>query len=468
MGGSGAIGPDPILQPNVSNTVRAAGAVLALIFVTFLFAFMSQAGFRLAMLNEKLRTYLSKRTKNLLLAAVGSVSISATIALQADRDALHGAYDLIGQRTVFWLALLAFSLSAFALTDAPELSFIVTVSTSVFLMLGIPIVLIVPIVVIVSYFTLSPLPLYSMVFLSPITLWALYAVPTYDDEIKRSLSMIIILFPLIQCFYLSYRLERPGAKWMLAGVIFGLIMYIPFYSGVAFVSSQSSGSLAFTVAVFWGLLPAMNAVWDRMSLFVSFKLLRNLSSSLARHYSSVGAANSFDISVRWSSVAILKICIHIAIDLILALCFMLLMFTSVIATLLVVNSLFAATVPSFSVDLDHYFSAFLANPISGDGIWISVVIASTLLPTVIHFASAFSGIFYVAMETPNVRQAFLDIMSPSSKSYQQSIRRIARYSAYIFFAGASTVAMLIYLIFYAFEFLLGSNLFQAIVDIFVT
>lgn len=102
------------------------------------------------------------------------------------------------------------------------------------------------------------------------------------------------------------------------------------------------------------------------------------------------------------------IILHLAIDLVAAvLLLVFLVFTVCFGTQLF--NIFVAKEPELFIDLSVLIKSAKQSPFGPDGLWITLMLLSTLVPTFAHFVIAFAGTFTV-FTTPKLRNKLADLL----------------------------------------------------------
>ena len=198
-------------------------------------------------------------------------------------------------------------------------------------------------------------------------------------------------------------------------VIRGLLLYIPMWISVAMNSSHISDPVGFAVLVFWTTIPMLNAFWDSISWYATWHLLTHLQAALVRKQTNhqpatlrrwrrtIGTAQKFGI-----------VCLHVAANLIISASIFLITLFAVILALVMMNAIIAPRHLEYQIDVPKLLHSVNADPYHGDGLWVTMMIAVTLVPAFVHLFIVFFSMFALAFESHRVRAAW-SILSRNPK-----------------------------------------------------
>jgi len=385
-GGDGRVGEEPIIVPQYTLTSKIVLIFCFLFFALFVLRSVTSPN----SIDQTLLPIFSgnKNRYHVTLALMGAIAVFLSQYISADRVNLIGQINLIIIQV--GLSLLAAYLILYVSEPIRAFSFIITASFA--LSVGIPIIIGIPLGIALVSINAGIWPVIVSVIAVPVLMYQYFYVD-FSSETLRVLSLgFIACFPvLIAAWFQTYR-----TTGLIATVLFGIAALLPVYIPVSFSSNQVSEPMAFGILIFWCVLPILNAVWDALSWAASWFLLSHLRTSLSRDDRTHGLTAGWKTALMRVVRRVSTISAHILADFLLAIIFLLAVFSVVVAAIEISNSLIADIRPQYIVNIEGVIEDMLDQPWAGNGFWLASLIFSTLLPTFVHFLLAFLALFMLA------------------------------------------------------------------------
>ncbi len=135
------------------------------------------------------------------------------------------------------------------------------------------------------------------------------------------------------------------------------------------------------------ILPMMNGMLD----YISWAISRFLGEQILRH-------QSFS-----------RIVMHVLLDMVVAI-LLLLVLTFLLTFGLEVINRFVLEPLQIPIDISGMMEQTMQSPLGQDGLWISFMLFSTLIPTMLHFGVALSSLSTLYFTTKNYRKRLIEVL----------------------------------------------------------
>lgn len=426
-GGDGRVGDEPIIIPEYTLSSKIALIICFLFLALFVLRSVTSPN----TIDQKLIPLFAGNRKHYhaTLALIGAISVFLSQYISADRVALIGSFNLIIIQAI--LSLLAAYLILYVSEPIRAFSFIITASFA--LAVGIPIIIGIPLGIALVSVNAGIWPVIVSVIAVPVLMYQYFYVD-FSSETLRVLSLgFIACFPvLIAAWFQTYR-----TTGLLTTILFGITAFLPVYIPVSFSSYQVSEPMAFGILIFWCVLPILNAVWDALSWAASWFLLSHLRTSLSLDDRYGDQTDGWKRALMRVMRRITAISSHILADFVLAIIFLLAVFSVVVAAIEISNFLIVDIRPQYVINIAKLIKDMIEQPWAGNGFWLASLIFSTLLPTFVHFLLAFLALFMLAAAPIGLEESLKSLADEAApeETRKRAIYWVVTRGAFLFMIG---------------------------------
>jgi hypothetical protein len=248
------------------------------------------------------------------------------------------------------------------------------------------------------------------------TLVAGAAVASTSLQFSRSpvlciVSILVLIFMFASIYFVQKKWGAPRVYGINIVFVCSYVLVVYFYPNILGMDKLSA-----TLIYFFVLLPSLNGLMDWTSLSIS----RVLSARIVK---------TPEMNVLVSHV-------------LLALLAALFLLSALIIVFIVATKLFNMFVVgsrSYAIPVSELIDATKAHPLSKEGLWVTVMLGSTLVPTAFHFSISFAAIF-IKYSLKDYRNYLIRLIGPK-RADPSSISKLAWYFVLVnFFSGLLTIS----------------------------
>lgn len=378
LGASGATGNVQILPPFESDYGRF---IFAFIFLTIAaFTFLS------VVYDSNVHSFIfsifGKLPVQLLLGAFGAIAVFVTWTvvveqLPAGLSSLPTALGVPEENILLAINLVTAALvfGLFLVSRNPLTILNYTLAACFGYWADLPLTIFFPLALVLAWPLTGPVPVLVSVFVSPIMI----ALLTYVLPLDVAL-IIGAFFPAWIAIILAGSGKKTASRIAVLGLI-GFFELFPMGVGVYLRGYELDIAGAVSVFFLWSVVPSVNIVFDLISWWITWMLLVHLLQSF-RTYSG-GVAGKIGISAG-----------HILVDAVVALILIPCLILGTLFSVRVFNSLLTVGGIEQSLDIVPLLQAGVENPFGPETMWFSVMIFSTIIPTLVHFVIVVSGLLF--------------------------------------------------------------------------
>ncbi len=305
--------------------------------------------------------------------------------------------------------------------------------------LDVPIIIVFPFALIISVIVSGFWPLVISGVLVPSVLIAYFGFDGHLLDTGRYIVAAALAAPLAAAVYQNcapYYKEHHGN--VVFAILLAAITLVVLSFALALKDSATNRDIAYFVLFFWLMLPLCNAIWDALSWSVTWELLTRLRErldELGRRPRSLGA------EIRKA----LLFLAHLLFEIVAASAAFFGVAVSIFLVFFWSNSFILRdgeeVVADYPIDIIGITSAFIENPLSGDGFWMATLLLSTLLPTVLHLIVVSVGSADLVARSDRIQNDLrIAAAAPGSAALDRAAAgRLALYVAKLLVASVATL-----------------------------
>ena len=223
---------------------------------------------------------------------------------------------------------------------------------------------------------------------------------------NRLIVSLFLIFEIITLYFTFYKTEQ---------VINFLSRYVPLFSqlsntwkeilvvvgvGVVVVGGVVVNPTTILYLLFFLILPFINSIFDYLSMY----------------FSRFFAYKILDTHKKW------KVFLDVILDTLIAIALLIALATTLFYVLEYTNGLLADE--KLKIPIEFYKTELLTNPFSKDVLWITLMFASTLIPTLAHLLMGLYSLLALYVVKPHLQKladALIDLSKDDENSYKKHL-----------------------------------------------
>lgn len=435
ISGSGNLGSLTILPDNVPFWER--------FLVVSVLCLATLGGLVGIIYHELIRTTYSETyfgqilSLNFFCATIASLGVGIVVLVTTDKIPI--SMTLFDYPVIYYLVFIATVLTFIGVYSVIWcfMALSIALGSAFCLLVGVPVVVGVPLVLAIIIFDLGHRPALIAAILVPSCTFVF--APLLDISRLQDAAIMsgLLCLPFAIMVFSAHFHPRRGerGKPLLYAFVLSTCAFVSVTAVVALNTSQMNQGYVDSVGILWLFFPIVNGFWDMISVFVTFLLISDLTRGLTKFAGQNQIVNNSAAAHPISSFlwTIFSFVWHFIFDLGFAflvlglLVLTLALGTSALETL----NQFVLGVPVFdSYDL---VTSFLGTRTSADGLFVVLLLTSTVVPTCVHLITILLSIFIVSF-TPRPVIEGLKVLQSDKTDGDEFLRSRASYRVAAFFS----------------------------------
>jgi hypothetical protein len=403
-GGEGRLGQAHVISGDYSTLLRYAITAGVGLFAGLIWqAVVNPASIDKFMSHITLGV-LPKWSYALIYASIGGICCLSSLRIGIDRFFGLDPHQVLAIElliaSIVWLMIYLAELPAGAMT--------IIAGASYFYALGLSPLIGVPIGLAIGTASYGSKPVLLATVLTPVLMTAYYYIL---PKLSQNTNIAMGVLAGISCFPVFLTLiglwPRNANSSKSRSLLGASLVFIPMTLSVAMNSAHINDPVGFGIFVFWTIIPMLNATFDSLSWYLTWRLLDHMQRSLAAATAKDDDTDNTTIrSVLSASRKFLILAAHVLANLFVSGIVFLVTFFLAICLLDLVNIFIRPINRNYAIDVQSLLNAVVTDPYHGDGLWISMMIFITMIPAFVHLFVIFSSAVALAFQPSAVRNAW--------------------------------------------------------------